>query len=411
MGEQNRDFLAQATHELASALDPVAALDRLAHLVVPFLADVCGVDLAHEDGSAGEFVASAYVDPAKGQAFLESRRRFPIGPGPSSQVSETLRRGEPVFFPDVGERELAEIARSPEHLELVRGLAPRSFMAVPLRSRGVAYGAVVCAMTEPGRRFDRVHLDVAMDLARRAELAIDNARLFAEMQRAVQVREDVLAVVSHDLKSPLTAVGLAASSALRALDQGREASRLRRPLETIQRAAGSAHLLLNDLLDMARIRAGRLAIRVVAEDAELLIAEALQTHEAIAHEKGVSLAGRVAASAAVRCDRNRMLQVLSNVIANAIKFSSPGDRVEVAAEGGEQHATFTVADSGPGIPEDVLPRVFEAYWSTARDPNHGTGLGLFISKGIVEAHGGRMWIESRVGHGTTVSFTIPIARG
>jgi PAS domain S-box-containing protein len=408
--EQNRDFLAQATHELASARDPVAALDRLAHLAVPRLADVCGVDLTNEDGSAGEFVASAHVDPAKEQAFLESRRRFPIGPGPSSPVVEMLRRGEPVFFPDVGERELAAMARSPGHLELVRVVAPRSFMAVPLRSRGVAYGAVVFAMTEPDRRFDRVDLDVAVELAHRAELAIDNARLFSETQRAVRVREDVLAVVSHDLKTPLTVVGLAASTALRALDQGHDVSSVRRPLQAIQRAAGSAHLLLNDLLDMARIRAGRLTIRAADESAELLISEAMRAHEAIAHEKGVSVASRVAASAAVHCDRNRILQVLSNVIANAIKFCASGDRVEVAVDAGEDQATFTVADSGPGIADDVLPRVFEAYWSSARDPRHGTGLGLFISKGIVEAHSGRMWIESRVGHGTKVSFTIPIAR-
>jgi signal transduction histidine kinase len=334
--EQNREFLARATHELASALDPIAALDRLAHLAVPWIADLCGVDLAHEDGSHGEFVATASVDPGKEQAFVESRRRWPVLPGQSSQVFETLSRGEPVFFADVGERELAAIARSPEHLEFVRGgVRPRSFMAVPLRSRGVAYGAILFAMTEPGRRFDRVDLDLAMELARRAELAIDNARLFAEMQRAVRVREDVLAVVSHDLKSPLGAIQLAASSALRGLDQGRDASSLRRPLETIQRGTRSAHLLLNDLLDMASIRAGRLAIRTAHEDAELLVSEAVHAHEALAREKGISLATLEAAAAAVCCDRNRVLQVFSNVIANAIKFCASGDRIDVSVRAGE----------------------------------------------------------------------------
>jgi PAS domain S-box-containing protein len=408
--EQNREFLAQATHELASAsaLDPVAALGRLARLAVPRLADLCGVDLADESGSAGEFVASASVDAAKEHALLESRRRFPIGPGTSSVVVESLRRGEPVFFPDVGERELAAIARSPEHLELVRAVRVRSLMAVPLRSRDVAYAALTFAMTEPGRRFDRVDLDVAVELAHRAELAIDNARLFAEMQRAVRVREDVLAVVSHDLKTPLHTIHLAASSMLLALDRGRDPSSLRPPLETIQRGTRSAHLLLNDLLDMASIRAGRLAIRLAREDAQRLIAEAVQAHEPLAREKGISLAGRGEADTALRCDRNRVLQALSNVIANAIKFCGSGDRIELAADAAERFATFTVADSGPGIAEDALPRVFDAYWSGAKDPRHGTGLGLFISKGIVEAHGGRIWIESRVGEGTKVRFTIPL---
>ena len=407
--EQNRELLAQATQEFASALDPIAALDRLAHLAVPWIADLCGVDLAHEDGSHGEFVATASVDPGKEQALVEARRRCPVLPGRSSQVLETVWRGEPVFFADVGERELSAMARSPEHLDLVRTMGLRSFMSVPLRSRGVAYGAVVFAMTEPGRRFDRVDLDLAIELARRAELAIENARLFTELQRAVRVREDVLAVVSHDLKSPLSAIQLAASSALRSLDQGRDASSLRRPLETIQRGTRSAHLLLSDLRDMASIRAGRLGIRMANEDAELLISEAVQAHEALAREKGISLASRGAVAAAVSCDRNRVLQVFSNVIANAIKFCASGDRIDVSMGAGERFATFTVADSGPGIAEDALPLVFEAYWSSAKRPCDGTGLGLFISKGIVEAHGGRMWIESRVGDGTKVRFTIPLA--
>ena len=195
-GEQNREFLSQATHELASQLDPIAALTRLVRLGAR-LADLCGVDLVREDGSAGEFVATASVDSVKEHAFAESRRLVPIAPGPSSQVIETLRRGEPVFFPDVGERELVAIARTSQHLELVAASESRSFMSVPLRSRGVAYGGVSFLMTEPGRRFDRVDLGVATELARRAELAIDNARLFAEAQNAVRVREDVLAVVSH----------------------------------------------------------------------------------------------------------------------------------------------------------------------------------------------------------------------
>jgi PAS domain S-box-containing protein len=407
--EQNRDFLAQVTHELASALDPVAALTRLVQLAVPRLADLCGADLARGDGSVGEFIATACVDSAKEQAFAESRRLVPVAAGPSSQVIETLRRGEPVFFPDVGERELAAIARSPEHLELIRRVGPRSFMSVPLRSRGVAYGAALFLMTEPGRRFDRVDLGVATELARRAELAIDNARLFAETQRAVRVREDVLAVVSHDLRSPLHAIHLAADTAVRALDQGSDPGTLRRSLGTIQRATRSANALLHDLLDMASIRAGRLAIRTEQHDAQALVADAVQGHEALAREKGISLASRGATTAAVSCDRERIQQVFSNVIANAVRVCGSGDHIAFTVEADERFATFTVADSGPGIAEDALPLVFEAYWSSARHRSHGTGLGLFISKGIVEAHGGRMWMESRVGDGTKVRFTIPIA--
>jgi signal transduction histidine kinase len=314
-----------------------------------------------------------------------------------------------VFFPDVGESELAAIARSPQHLELVRRVGLRSFMSVPLRSRGVAYGAVLFLMTEPGRRFDAVDLGVATELARRTELAIDNARLFEESQHAVRVREDVLAVVSHDLKSPLQAVTLAAHTAARAVERCSAECTLRRPLETIQRAARSANLLVQDLLDMASIRAGRLAIRIATEDPGALVADAVQAHEALARQNGISLASERASLAPVHCDRDRVQQVFSNVIGNAVRACGSGDRIDLSADADERFAMFTVTDSGSGIAEDALPHVFEAYWSSSKQRKHGTGLGLFISKGIVEAHGGRMWIESRVGEGTTVRFTLPLA--
>jgi PAS domain S-box-containing protein len=237
----------------------------------------------------------------------------------------------------------------------------------------------------------------------------ERKRLFEETQRAIRVREDVLAVVSHDLKSPLQAIHLAAQNAARIVAQCSAQCTVRRPLETIQRAARSANVLLQDLLDMASIRAGRLAIRTATEDTESLIADAVQAHEAVAREKGISLASRGATTAPVLCDRDRVQQVFSNVIANAVRVCGPGDRVDLAACADDRFATFTVADSGPGIAEDVLPLVFEAYWSSAKQRNHGTGLGLFISKGIVEAHGGRMWVESRVGEGTKVRFTLPVA--
>jgi signal transduction histidine kinase len=403
--EQNREFLADATQELASALDPLAALERLVRLAVPRVADLCAVDLAREDGSSGEFVATASVHAAKGRAFADARRLVAVGPAPSSRVLEALQRGDPVFFPEVGERELAAIARSPEHLALVRDVGLASFMAVPLRSRGAVYGALSLAMTEPGRRFDRVHLEVATELARRAELALDNARLFAETQSAVRARDHVLAVVSHDLKSPLTAIQLSAASAARALEKD-DATGARRHLDGVQRGTRRAHRLVQDLLDMASIRAGRLSVRPAREDAHALLADAAQAHEALAREKEIALSVEGPADVAVECDRDRVLQVLANVIANAMKFCERGARVALSLERGERDVTFTVRDTGPGVRPELLPHVFDAYWSTARSREEGTGLGLFISKGIVEAHGGRMWIESRLGEGTTVRFTL-----
>jgi signal transduction histidine kinase len=211
--------------------------------------------------------------------------------------------------------------------------------------------------------------------------------------------------VSHDLKSPLTAIQLSAASAARAFEK-HDAAGAQRHLEGVYRGTRRAHRLVQDLLDMASIRAGRLAVRLAREDGHALLADAAQAHEALAREKEVGLLVEGPVGVAVECDRDRVLQVLSNVIGNAMKFCPSGGRVALSLEPGERHATFTVRDTGPGIQPELLPHVFDAYWSTARSRREGTGLGLFISKGIVEAHGGRMWIESRVGEGTTVRFTL-----
>jgi PAS domain S-box-containing protein len=409
--ERSAEFLARAAEELTSSLDSKATLERLVHVVVPEVADWCGVEVEGEAGSTGAFVASAHVDPRIELALQESRRRFPLEERRPSEIVERLRRGEPVFFPQVGDAGLSDVARSAEHFELLRTVGPHSLVVVPLRSRGVAYGSVTLAMTGSSRRFDEADLQLAVELARRSELAIDNARLFEQAQRAVRVREDILAVVSHDLRTPLTAIKLAASVAARRVAADPQLSAVLRQLEAIGRRTVGAEVLLRDLLDMASIRAGRMTVRFAPEEVDGLLSEAMETHEPLAVEKGVSLEKGTPGAIAVRCDRARILQVFSNVLTNAIKFCAAGDQVRLGAEQGEGFATFTVADTGPGIAEDELPHVFEAYWSAHPQMRQGTGLGLFICKGIVEAHGGRIWIESQAGRGTTVRFAVPTVTG
>ncbi len=409
--ERNVEFLSRATQELTLSLDSKATLERLVHVVVPEVADWCGVDVEGGGGSTGAFVTSTHGDPRAEQALQESRLRFPLDERWPSEIVERLRRGEPVFLPQVGEAELSAVARSAEHLELLRTVGVHSLIVVPLRSRGVAYGSVTLAMTGSMRRFDNTDLDLVVELARRSELAIDNARLFEETQRAVRIREDVLAMVSHDLRTPLSAIRLAASLAARRVAEGAQLSGVLQQLEAIRRRTVGAEVLLQDLLDMASIRAGRMTVKFAPDDAGALLSEAMEAHEALALEKGVSLEQETSGAIAVRCDRSRILQVFSNVLTNAIKFGAAGARVRVGAEHGERFATFTVVDTGPGILEDELPHVFEAYWSARQQARQGTGLGLFISKGIVEAHGGRIWIESQAGRGTTVRFTVPTATG
>ncbi|MDX2090737.1 MAG: PAS domain-containing protein [Kofleriaceae bacterium] len=228
-----------------------------------------------------------------------------------------------------------------------------------------------------------------------------------QLRIALRTREELLAVVSHDLRGPLGTVQLSAS--LLASQVGDD-QRARRHLDVITRNCIRMANLINDLLDSARIRAGRLQLDMRRETAESVVLEALDLQQSLAEEKGVHLTLESSLNGIqIECDRGRMLQVFGNLIGNAIKFCRAGDKITVTAKRNAQEVEFTIADTGPGIAPDAIPRLFDPYWSGAGHTKEGAGLGLFIVRGIVERHGGRIWAESTPGHGAKFRFTIPIA--
>jgi PAS domain S-box-containing protein len=268
-----------------------------------------------------------------------------------------------------------------------------------------------------GSRFwavaDVVPVSLGRHLAGYAVLARDaTERRQAEwdLQRAIRVREEVLAVVSHDLKSPLNALRLGVGLLKkRAEDEGRDEAE-RRQLDLLDRAVDRMDRLLGDLLDMARLRAGLLPLARGAERVGPLVEDALAEASPAGREGGVDvrLAGPVP-EAVVHCDRQRILQVLANLVGNAVKFAGAGGSVTVAVTTAGDSVLFTVRDTGPGIRPEDLPHVFEPYWTAEGGRKLGTGLGLFIVRGLVEAHGGEMGVDTTPGEGTTFWFTLPRA--
>lgn len=266
--------------------------------------------------------------------------------------------------------------------------------AAPIRLDGEIVGAVT------------VNTDITEQKRAEQELR----RLYEEAQRAIRSREDILAIVSHDLKNPLGAIGMSASLLLKKLSGPEVEPRIRKQAETIRRATDRMEHLIRDLLDMASIQAGRLSVDKAPHELAPLLQESIELHEPLAREKGLALHKALDVEGVrVACDRERVLQVLSNLLGNAIKFCRPGEAITVRAERQGSHVQLAVVDSGPGISEEELPRIFEPYWSGQRHASKGTGLGLFISRGIVEAHGGRMWVESKPGMGSAFYFTLPLA--
>ncbi len=347
--ERDAALLSQVGGILTSSLDYEATLPAVAQLVASGFADFCVVDLVED---------------------------------------QTVRR-------------LAAIGRE------ALGASP-PLIDVPLEAHGRPVGKMSFARASGSPPFDRQDVHVAEDLAQRSALSIENGRLYQTAQAAIRARDDLMGVVAHDLRNPLSVI-LMYAEALPMLSPDGD----RQTQETaaaIARSATRMNRLIQDLLDVSRIEAGGLSVRCVPLDPARLVADAVESQRPLASSEQLDLRLDVSTPLPeVQGDRDRLTQVFENLIGNAIKFTEAGGRVVVGARPQNGDVLFWVDDAGVGIrPEDV-PRVFDRFWqATGQDKAAlGSGLGLPIVKGIVEAHGGRVWVESALGRGTTVSFTIP----
>ena len=392
--ERRAAFLGAAGQELAASLDYQQTIATLARLIVPNLAEMCVIDMAEPDTTIRR-VAVVHRNP-------EDEARFAPGVGRAQeQVPEALVRimnaGEPAL--------VGGASALYEYLTGEPDDSGRTMILLPLVSRGQSIG-IAGAISSPSRPFRRDDLPLFADLARRASLAIDNARLYLESQQAVRAREEVLAIVSHDLRNPLSAVTLGASLLqISSLDEEE-----REQVETIVVSARRMSRLIEDLLDVTRLEGGkRLPLEPATVSPAELLEEAEDLFRAQAAVASVTMVYELDPDMPpVRADRHRVMQVFSNLIGNSMKFTPAGGRISVRAKlvGGE--VLFSTSDTGPGIPRENLNDIFSPYWQAKRAERLGAGLGLPIAKGIVEAHGGRIWVESEPGRGTDFYFTLPV---
>ncbi|XXF77656.1 PAS domain-containing sensor histidine kinase [Myxococcaceae bacterium GXIMD 01537] len=406
--ERRQSFLYQAMSTLfAHPPDPQGLYTLLAHLAVPDLADWCLVD-AVESGPWVSRVAVAHLDPTQGERARLLPRRLERRDGAPVGVLRVLHTGEPELVPLVTDSLLRAAASEPAHPALLTRLQARSYMIVPLRARGHTLGAVTFLSSSSGRRYGPDDLALAEDLCQRASLAIDNARLFGESRRATRAREDLLAIVSHDLKNPLGVVQLSSALLLRGRPGMPRDEQVHKQASRIQAASERMSRLISDLLDWGRIEAGQLPLEPAINGAAALLAEALEGIRPLAEAKHLQVVTALPdESLRVCCDRTRVLQVLGNLLGNALKFTPDGGQVRVSAGVRGTEVCFEVEDTGQGIAPEQLPSVFDRYWQAKDAVGRGSGLGLAIAKGIVETHGGRIWARSTLGQGSVFTFTLP----
>jgi signal transduction histidine kinase len=242
----------------------------------------------------------------------------------------------------------------------------------------------------------------------RAAFALDNARLYEAAQEATIARDHALGVVSHDLRNPISAIGMCARALLNATAEND--TERRGLVTTIVDSTELTQRMIRDLLDVASIEVGRLSVERRAVSVRSVIERGVALFEREAAERGVRLMiGDLPELPSTTGDEERLVQVLANLIGNAMRFTDRGGAVRIGARRDGAMVEVSVNDTGAGIPASELPRIFERYWTVRRNaPKGGTGLGLTIARGIVEAHGGRLWAESTVGVGSTFRFTVPI---
>jgi PAS domain S-box-containing protein len=401
-------FIAKATELFASSLDYEETLKTFTSLAVPGIADWCAVDIADDINPPFRRIAIAHVDPAKTELAWEMYRKYPPDPE-TSQIALVLRTGKPQLVTTIPEGLIASLARNEEQSRIAHEVGLMSWMIVPLSARGRILGAVSFVSSDSGRRFTEVDLQQAEELARRASVAIDNALLYRDAQAANRAKDEFLATLSHELRTPMTSIlGWA-----RLLRMGLPREEHGDALEAIEKSAHVQAKLIEDILDVSRIISGKLRLDPQPVDLRIIAQAALTTVHPAAKAKNIEIMTTFSPSApAVAGDEGRLQQILWNLLSNAIKFTPRGGKVILRIAEAGSLLRLTVEDTGEGIRPEFLPHVFEAFRqadSSTTRVHGGIGLGLAIVRYLVELHGGRVWVESRgAGAGTRFSVELPV---
>jgi PAS domain S-box-containing protein len=409
-------FLAEVSTVLASSLDYETTLTAVARMAVPHVADWCVVDMLDPGGTTRR-LAVAHVDPAKVELGWELARRYPPALGDPQIAIRVLKTGRSELADEVPDEVLVAAARDPEHLAMLRSQGCTSSISAALAARGRTLGVVTFAMAQSGRRYSKADLPLVEDLARRAALAVDNARLYREAHQAREeaeaanrAKDRFLAVLSHELRTPLTPV-LAEVSAM--LEDPDTPQSVRPVLEMTRRNVELEARLIDDLLDLNRIIQGKLRLNREVVDCHQLVIEALEICRGGIEEAGLHVELELkAARHHVEADAARLQQIIWNLIKNAVKFTPRGGFIAIRTIDQGEGMIVEVADTGVGIDAEVLHSIFDAFeqgGTSITQQFGGLGLGLAISRSLAEAHGGHLTASSP-GKNQGATFTLELPK-
>lgn len=407
--EGNLRYLAEASRILSSSLDYQTTLNSIATLAVPHIGDWCAVDLLTSDGQLQQ-VAVAHKDPAKIKWAKELRKVDPPDMHAPTGVPQVLRTGEPELYPVISDELLVRVAKTKKHLKLLREIGFKSAMIVPIFSQKKPIGVITFVTTETRRNYNQADLLMAQELATRATVAIENARLFKGSQEAITLRDDFISVASHELKTPVTSVKMFTQVLKRHSEQIGDTKAVSH-LSKMDRQINKLTELIYDLLNVSKIQAGRMEFREELFDFDAAVREVVDILQQSETKHRILIHGQTKKK--IRGDQERIGQVINNLVSNAVKYSPKAHKIVIQLGSDKQHVSVAVQDFGIGMEKSHLEKIFERFYrvyDTTDKTFPGLGIGLYISSEIIKRHGGKLWVDSAIGKGSTFHFSLPIKK-
>ena len=410
--EEAVQFLADASASLAELVDHESTLRKIASLAVDGFADWCVVDVLDNSGNQRRLAVTnpgtmPLAEPVAADAV------FRASGNTLDDIPHVLRTGEPVVVPDLTVPHPTPAAASAEQIERLRESGISSYLSVPLTARNKVVGALTFLSASARRRFGPEELRAALELARRAATAIENAALYRTLQEQDRRKDEFLATLAHELRNPLAPVrnGIQILQTVRSTDE-----RVGKTLEMMDRQIGHMVRMIDDLMDVARVSSGKVVLRKEPVDLQAVVASAVETTRQAIEAGGHRLTLNLPAEPlCLEADRTRLSQVLSNLLNNAAKYTPDGGGIELSAERKGKHAVIRVTDTGVGIPSEMLPKVFDLFTQVGSSLDRaqgGLGIGLTLVKRLVELHGGTVMAQSAgSGRGSEFTITIPLGAG
>ena len=411
--EHRARFLATASAELTDLTDARSTLQRVAASAVPEFADWCTIHLLPEDGALerAELMAVSHRDTAWRRALLTLRERWPISAGDPHGAGRVMASGESELLRVVDEPTLEAMTPDAGLRRALRAIGLESQITVPVASHGRLLGAITFASGDAGKRYGEADLEMALNLASRAAIALDNAQLYAALREADRRKDEFLATLAHELRNPLAPIrtGL---EVLRLADD--DAAKRQTAYGVMERQVQQLVALIDDLLDVSRITRGKLELRSQAVELREVVDDAVAASRPVIDERGHTLKVNFPeADIALRADPHRLAQILSNLLNNAAKYTPNGGYIVLEVSREEDGVRMAVQDNGIGIPAEERQRIFEMFAQLGqplKGGEAGLGIGLTLVKSLIELHGGRIDVHSEGrNRGSTFGVWLPLA--